>query len=78
MCRSLWPHSSGWLYLKINCGSLNSIGQIVANELFNEAVEKMLGMSLSKLSIEIGIETKEEAEKLSSDLGEILVGRFQD
>lgn len=52
--------------------------KIIANELFNKAVEKMLGMSLSKLSREIGIETKEEAEKLSSDLGEILVGRFPD
>jgi hypothetical protein len=51
--------------------------KIIANELFNKAVEKMLGMSLSKLSAEIGIETKEEAEKLSSNLGEILVGRFQ-
>lgn len=50
--------------------------KIIANELFNKAVEKMLGMSLSKLSVEIGIESKEEAEKLSSDLGEILVGRF--
>ena len=50
--------------------------KIIANELFNKAVEKMLGMSLSKLSVEIGIESKEEAEKLSSELGEILVGRF--
>ena len=52
--------------------------KIIANELFNKAVEKMLGMSLSKLSFEIGIETKEEAEKLSGELGEILVGRFPD
>ena len=51
--------------------------KIEANRLFSEAIEKMLGISLSQLALEIGLETSEEAEKLSTELGEIMIGRFQ-
>ena len=51
--------------------------KIEANRLFSEAIEKMLGVSLSQLALEIGLETSEEAEKLSTELGEIMIGRFQ-
>ena len=49
----------------------------VAEELFNKAVKKMLGMELTELVKELNIETQEEVDKLSTELGEVMVGRFQ-
>jgi len=49
----------------------------VAEELFNKAIKKMLGMELTELVKELEIETQEEVDKLSTELGEVMVGRFQ-
>lgn len=56
---------------------MKSYINIERGNLFNKAIEKMVGKSLLDLSMEIGIETEEEANKLSLELGEILVGRFR-
>ena len=56
---------------------MKSYINIERSNLFNKAIEKMVGKSLLDLSMEIGIETEEEANKLSLELGEILVGRFR-
>ena len=49
----------------------------VSTDLFNEGVEKMLGISLAKLLIEIGIQDNtEEALKLSEELGKAMTGGF--
>lgn len=51
--------------------------RVEANRLFSKAIEKMLGMSITQLTLDIGLETEGEAEKLSTELGEIMIGRFQ-
>lgn len=56
---------------------LNTYTKIESNILFNNAIKNMLGITLTELALEIGLETDEEADKLSRELGEILVGRFR-
>ena len=58
-------------YLKISSDD-------VAVDLFNEGVEKMLGIPLEDLLKEIGLEdNKEEALKLSRELAAAMTGRFR-
>lgn len=47
------------------------------SRIFSKSVKKMLGMELVELLNEIGITEKSENEQLSKELGEVLVGRFQ-
>lgn len=56
---------------------LQTYTRIESNVLFNNAIKEMIGITLTELAIEIGLETDEEADKLSRELGEILVGRFR-
>lgn len=50
----------------------------VANDLFDKGVEKMLGVSLAELLIDIGInENEKESLELSRQLGEAMTGRFR-
>lgn len=56
---------------------IKAYAKIETGILFNKAIEKMMGVSLSELALDIGLETSEEADKLSTELGEILIGRFQ-
>jgi len=47
------------------------------SRIFQKAIKKMLGIELVELIKEIGITEKAESEQLSKELGEVLLGRFQ-
>jgi uncharacterized protein YbcI len=50
--------------------------QEVQQEIFNKIIEKMFGMTLEQLLIDVGIQTEEEIEVFTTNIANILIGRF--
>lgn len=50
--------------------------QEVQQEIFNKIIEKMFGMPLEQLLIDVGIQTEEEIEVFTTNIANILIGRF--
>lgn len=46
-------------------------------KVFMKAIKKMLGIEFTELALDIGLITDEEMKKFGEEMGEILVGRFQ-
>ena len=46
------------------------------SKVFIEIIEKLFGMSVEELFIDIGITSVEESEKFAEELGKMLVGNF--
>lgn len=47
------------------------------NAVFNKVIKEMMGKDLQELVVDIGFETEEEVIEFSTQLGEVLGGRFQ-
>ena len=46
-------------------------------KVFMKAIKKMLGIEFTELALDIGLITDEEMKEFGEEMGEILVGRFQ-
>ena len=49
-----------------------------STKIYNEAVEKCLGITFEKLVSDIELDNEKQQQHLAIEIGEILVGRFQD
>jgi hypothetical protein len=47
------------------------------SKVFMKTIKKMLGMDFTELALDIGLSEENEMKKFGEEMGEILIGRFQ-